>query len=151
MSKDEVIAKAGEIVEKSTVHQSPKGIEPYCALALIDANGYPTASTITPVKADGIKWITFCAGLRGNKAKRIEKCNRASVCFNTNGAYNITLVGTVEILTDPAIKQEMWYEGLENHFKGMDDPDYCILRFHTQRYNLFFLSLVDGQTAEVNL
>lgn len=105
-------------------------------MALIDANGYPTASTITASKADGINWITFCTGLGNNKTKRISSCSRASVCFNKS-AYNITLVGTIEIVTDATVKREMWYEGLKHHFKSADDENYCVLRFQTQRYNLF--------------
>jgi general stress protein 26 len=77
-------------------------------LALFDADGYPTVSTITPAKADGINWVTFDTGLGSNKANRIKKCDRASVCFNSSSPlYNITLVGTIEILTDEKTKQEM--------------------------------------------
>jgi general stress protein 26 len=104
-------------------------------LSLIDNDGYPTTSTISVSKAEGINWITFCTGLGNNKTKRIEKCNRASVCFDAID-HNITLVGTIEVLTDPKIKKEMWYNGLENHFNGPDDPNYCVLRFRTNRYNL---------------
>ncbi len=136
----EIIARAGEIVEKNTGEAS------YCVLALIDPDGYPTASTITASKADGINWITFCTGLGGTKTNRIDKCHRASVCFNA-GDYNITLVGTVEILTDPDVKKEMWYGGLVNHFSGPEDPDYCVLRFRTERYNLF----VDWKEARGSL
>lgn len=140
----EIIERAGEIILQNTAHQLPEGSEPYCILALFDSNGYPTASTLTAAKADGINWITFCTGLGSNKVKRINACNRASVCFNTGGAYNITLVGTIEVLTDEVIKQEMWYAGLKDHFRGADDPNYCVLRFQTQRYNL----LVDWKAAE---
>lgn len=139
-----IIERAGEIIQQNIAHNSLESSEPYCVLALIDVNGYPTVSTITPAKAGGIHWITFCTGLGSNKAKRISDCNRASVCFNTNGAYNITLVGTIEIVTDAVIKHEMWYEGLKHHFRDADDPNYCVLRFRTQRYNL----LVDWQEAE---
>lgn len=132
----EIIARAGEIVEKNTSETS------YCVLALIDLDGYPTASTITASKAEGINWITFCTGLGGTRTNRINKSNRASVCFNA-ADYNITLVGTIEILTDPDVKKEMWYEGLANHFNGPEDPNYCVLRFKTQRYNL----LVDWKEA----
>jgi len=132
----EIIARAGEIVKKNT------GDESYCVLALIDLEGYPTASTISASKADGINWITFCTGLGATKINRINKCNQASVCFNA-ADYNITLVGTMEILTDPDVKKEMWYGGMSNHFSGPEDPDYCVLRFKTQRYNL----LVDWKEA----
>ena len=132
----EIIAKAGKIIKKNL------GMGTYCVLAQIDLEGYPTASTITASKADGINWITFCTGLGGTRTTRIDRCNRASVCFNADD-YNITLVGTMEILTDPDMKNEMWYEGLENHFSGPQDPNYCVLRFKTERYNL----LVDWTEA----
>ena len=125
----EIIKKAGEIVENNT------GELTYCVLALIDLDGYPTASTITASKAEGIKWITFCTGLGGTRTNRISKNNRASVCLNSDD-YNITLVGTIDILTDLEIKKEMWYEGLANHFSGPEDPNFCVLRFNTERYNL---------------
>lgn len=132
----EVVARAGEIVEKNTRGAS------YCVLTLIDLDGYPTSSTITASKADGINWMTFCTGMGGTRTNRINKCNRASICFNAPD-YNITLVGTIEILTDMDVKREMWYDGLANHFSGPEDPNYCVLRFKTQRYNL----LVDWKEA----
>jgi general stress protein 26 len=128
MSK-EIIQRAGEIVATQT------GSGTYCTLALIDDEGYPTISTITAAKSDGIRQITFGTGLGSNKAKRIEKCARAAVCFN--GDHNITLVGTIEIVTDPEVKRDTWYEGLADHFDGSDDPNFCVLRFTTKRYNLF--------------
>jgi hypothetical protein len=50
----EIIIKAGKIVQKNT------GMGTYCVLALIDLDGYPTASTITASKADGIKRGKLC-------------------------------------------------------------------------------------------
>jgi len=104
MSK-EIIERAGEIIQQNTAHNLPEGSEPYCTLALMDQDGYPTASTITASKGEGIAWLTFCTGLESNKEKRIPSCKRASVCFNKD-TYNITLVGTIEVITDPAVKQE---------------------------------------------
>ncbi|GHU96474.1 hypothetical protein FACS1894208_11130 [Clostridia bacterium] len=49
-------------------------------------------------------------------------------------------------MTDLAVKQEMWYDGLEEHFSGADDPNFCVLRFVTNRYNL----LVDWKSAVGN-
>lgn len=142
MMNQEIIARAGEIVAKKT----GGGNEGYCVLTLIDKDGYPTASTISVSKADGISWITFCTGLGSNKTDRIKKCNLASVCFDAID-HNITLVGTIEVLTDPDIKKEMWYKGLEDNFDGPEDPNYCVLRFKTDRYNL----LVDWKEAKGTL
>lgn len=137
---EELITKAGEIVAGNT------GVTGYCTLALIDTDGYPTASTISASKTGGISWITFCTGLSSPKITRIRKCNRASVCFNA-ADYNITLVGTIEILTDPEVKKEMWYDGLVEQFRGPEDDNYCVLRFSTERYNL----LVDWKEARGSL
>jgi general stress protein 26 len=137
---EEIISRAGEIVAQNT------GERAYCALALIDLEGYPTVSTITASKADGINWLTFCTGLGSDKTDRILQCNSSSVCFNSND-YNITLVGTIDIITDPDVKKEMWYGGLANHFSGPQDPNYCVLRFKTERYNL----LIDWKEAKGRL
>jgi general stress protein 26 len=139
---EEIIARAAEIVASKT----GGGNEGYCVLSLMDNDGYPTASTISVSKANGLNWITFCTDLNSNKTKRIENCNKASVCFDAID-HNITLVGTIEILTNPEIKKEMWYKGLENHFNGPEDPNFCVLRFNTKSYNL----LVDWEEARGNL
>jgi len=128
---EKFIVKAGKIIEG----KAGLGMDAYCVLALIDHEGYPTASTLSIAKADGINWITFGTGLDSNKANRIKNCNKASVCI-TSASYNITLVGTVEVLTDLETKKDMWYEGMEYHFTGPDDPSYCVIRFKTIRYNL---------------
>ncbi|MGI6653503.1 MAG: pyridoxamine 5'-phosphate oxidase family protein [Christensenellales bacterium] len=136
-----VIARAGEIIA-----QKAGGGSADCVLALIDEHGYPTASTISVAKSDGINWITFSTTAGNNRTKRIKKCSYASVCFSSP-EYNITLVGNIEVLTDPDIKKEMWYDGLAGHFRGTDDPNYCVLRFKTERYNL----LVDWKMATGSL
>jgi general stress protein 26 len=132
---EEIIAKAEKILSDRVIFE--QGCGECCILALIDSDGFPTAATISPAKIEGIKRITFCSGIKSNWVKRAEKCNRASVCFNSEEKqYNITLVGTIEILTDPQTKQDMWYDGMSYYFSGPEDPNFCVLRFTTQRYSL---------------
>jgi len=127
---EEIIARAEKILaDRATKEQG------HCVLALIDIDDYPTAATISPSKIDGIRRITFCTGTGSNWAKRIEKCARASVCFNSP-EYNITLVGNIEVLTDLVTKKEMWYDGMGDYFTGPEDPGFCVLQFVTQRYSL---------------
>ena len=127
-----IIAQAEKILaNRATKEQG------HCVLALIGLDGYPTAATISPSKIDGIRRITFCTGMGSNWVKRIGNCNRASVCFNSGEEqYNITLVGTIEVLTDLATKKEMWYDGMGAYYKGPEDPNFCVLQFTTQRYSL---------------
>ncbi len=124
-----IVEKASRIISERT------GALSYCSLGLIDADGFPTISTISTSKTKGIEWVTFCTGINSNKVHRIKANNRASVNYSGTD-YNITLVGTIECITDTTVKAEMWYEGLENHFSGPDDPDFCVLCFKTKRYNL---------------
>ena len=134
MSK-EIISKAEAIINAKTGYIGG-GMEGYAALALIDENGYPTASTLTIAKADGINWLTFCTSLSRDSVKRIKACNRASVCINSS-EYNITLVGTVEVLTDTETKKDNWFAPMEGQWSGFDAPEFCVLRFTTERYSLF--------------
>jgi len=132
---EEIIRRAEDILAKRVRFEH--GCLESCVLALIDADGYPTAATISPVKTEGIRCVTFCTGTGSNWVKRIEKCSRASVCFNSESEqYNITLVGDVEVVTDPETKKEMWFDGMGHYFKGPEDPGFCVLRFVTRRYSL---------------
>ena len=135
------IAKAEEIVKTKTAAVNP-GVG--VTLSLLDHEGYPTTSTLSISKADGIRQITFAGSLDSNKAKRAKENSRASVCifddnFEGGAYYNITLVGDIEVVTDIEMKKETWYEGLDAHFPngGLDDPNYCVLKFTTKRYNLW--------------
>ena len=135
MMNEKIIAQAEKILSNRVRFEH--GCLECCVLALIDTDGYPTAATISPSKVDGIKRITFCTGTGSNWVKRIEKCNRASVCFNSESEqYNITLVGIIEMLTDHETKKEMWFDGMGFYFKGPEDPNFCVLQFVTQRYSL---------------
>ena len=142
------ITKAETIIKSKTAAEN-MGVG--VTLSLLDHEGYPTTSTLSIANADGIRQLTFGVSLDSNKAKRVKNNSRASVCifddnFEGDAYYNITLVGDMEILTDPATKKENWYEGLENHFPngGIDDPNYCVLKFTTKRYSLW----VDMNEAE---
>src|SRR5574344_2389327 len=127
--KEKIIEKAKKII------QGQCGEGGYCALTLMDPDDRPNTTTITPSKADGIKTINFCTGF-GTHTERIQFRPDACVCFNSL-EYHISLKGTMEIITDPEVKKEMWYPGLANHFSGPDDPGYVVLKFVADSYTLF--------------
>ena len=137
--KHELVARAEAIVAK----KASAGNDGYCAVTAIDENGYPSSSTISISKADGIRWLTFATELDSNRVKRMKKCDRVCVCINS-AEYHISLVGTVEIITDRQAKLDAWYDGLEAFYSGVDDSNFCVLHFTTERYNLYFTS---GETG----
>ena len=135
------ITRAEELVKSKTAEiNMGAGV----TLSLLDHEGYPTTSTLSIAKADGIRQITFGSQLDSNKAIRAKANGRASVCifdddYEGGAYYNITLVGDIEVVTDIETKKETWYPGLEEHFPngGLDDPNYCVLKFTTKRYSLW--------------
>jgi len=136
---EKIIARTTEILNKS--------VDGLMTFAVLDENGYPSASVVTITNVDGIKEIMFCSGLDSNKAKRVQNCGKASLCYFT-GEFNITLVGTAEILTDPEIKARNWRDGWEWIFpEGHNDPNFCVFRFKTERYSLY----VDNEEVAGNL
>ena len=143
--KNEAIAKAEAVIVKKTVGWNENS--GYCAVTAIDENGYPTTSTISVLKADGIRRLVFGATLSSDRTKRIKNCNRVCVCFNSDD-YHISLVGTIEIVTDPQAKRDAWVEGLKEYYSGADDLDFAAMHFTTERYNLFF---IDGGSADAGV
>ena len=139
MSK-EIIEKAGKIIQTHTGKNAAEGSEPYCVLALIDLEGYPTASAITPAQAEGIEKISMCTGLSSNKAERVRKCNRAGICFSSL-EYNITLTGTIEIITDPKVKKE--YDTLEAKYALIES----IILARKESYTKRIISIIRHYTS----
>jgi len=137
---DEAIIKRASDFINSRTDYIGDGMEGWAVLSLIDENGYPTSSTMTISKADGINWITFLSDTDGTKAKRIAKSNKACVCL-ASSEYHISLVGTVEVIPDTAVKKENWQDTITKHY-GADytDPHWAVIRFRTETYNLFFAS-----------
>lgn len=113
-------------------------------LGVIDENGFPSVSTVSAIKPESIFEAYFSTNIDGNKAQRLLKNNRASVCYHAGGD-NITLVGEAEILTDQEAKSRCWLDWFINHYSGGEtDPSYCIIKFTTKRVSLW----VDSEGAQ---
>jgi general stress protein 26 len=134
---NELIAKAEVIMSNASV----------ATIAKIDDKGYPRASTISNIKTDGLKTIWFSTGLNSDKVKFLTHNNKAGVCY-CEGGNNITLTGTIEVLTEPELKKQLWIDWFINHFPGgITDPNYCILKFTTKEATFW----IDNQYEEIIL
>lgn len=115
--------------------------EKTAVIALIDEDGFPKASTISNIKTDGIKHAWFTTSLTSGKAKCLRIGNKAGLCY-CDGDNNISLMGTIEILTEPGIKKELWEDGLGSFFPGgAEDPNYCVLKFTADKAVLWIDSI----------
>ncbi|MCX7711634.1 MAG: pyridoxamine 5'-phosphate oxidase family protein [Clostridia bacterium] len=133
----ELISRAIEIMKATEI----------ASIALVDENGFPRVSTISSIKTESIRHVWFSTGLSTGKARCIRGNDKAGVCY-CNGPNNVTLMGKIEILTDPEVKKEMWIDWFINHFPGgATDPEYCILKFTAEKAVFW----VDSKYAEVDL
>ncbi|MCL2446032.1 MAG: pyridoxamine 5'-phosphate oxidase family protein [Oscillospiraceae bacterium] len=123
--------RANEIIQQATSAH----------FAVIDENGYPVVMSMSPTGTNSINEIFMTTTLDSNKANCLQQNSKASVCISTTHD-NITLVGQVKICTDQASKSKCWQDWFIGPYpNGETDPNYCVLKFSTERYKLF----VDGE------
>ena len=137
----ELLKKAEAIVNGSTMQARAAAGRPFgtdWVMSLLDEEGYPAASMITAAKADGFRWIAFCTGTGWNKPRRAQCDPRSCVyLFDEESFTGISLVGRTEVVTDPAVKQKMWYADLGEVFRDPEDERWCVLLFRPERYNFY--------------
>ena len=132
-----IIEKANKII---------KGCEA-AYFGVIDKDGFPSVSTVSPVDPENILAVCFTTNADGNKAKRLQKSNKASICFHAGGD-NITLVGEAEIRTDQETKSRYWQDWFIGHYPGGEtDPNYIVIKISTKRVSLW----IDNEAAELTL
>lgn len=113
-------------------------------MGVIDEAGCPSVSTVSRIMGENILEAFFSTTLDSNKAKRLLKNNKASICYRSDG-NNITLVGTAEIVTEQTEKSRLWQDWFLSFFTlGETDPNYCIIHFKTKRVSLW----VENESAE---
>ena len=101
-------------------------------IAYVDNEGFPiTKAMLKPRERNGIKEIYFSTNTSSNKVKCFKQNNKASVYFVDRRFFRgISLVGTVEVIETPELKERIWQKGDEMYYKeGVTDPDYCVLKF----------------------
>lgn len=101
-------------------------------IAYIDGEGYPiTKAMLKPRERNGIKEFWFTTNTSSNKVKFFRDNPKASIYFVDKRFFRgVSLIGTVEVLEDGESKRRIWLEGDTMYYPlGVDDPDYCVLKF----------------------
>ncbi|MCL2438300.1 MAG: pyridoxamine 5'-phosphate oxidase family protein [Coriobacteriia bacterium] len=120
------------------------------SIGVIDEDGYPSVSAIALCNPNSISELYFTTIMDSNKRKRLQKNSKASInCFTEEN--NITLVGQAKIYSDQESKSKYWQDwvdlGADIYPGGVSDPDYCFVRFTTERASLW----IDEEGAEFDL
>ena len=124
MEKEDAIEKGLSLVNRSTI-------------AMLGTNGdkgYPNIRAMIKMENEGLKTIWFSTNTSSRKIPQLKKNPKACVYFvDFDKWIGLMLVGTTEIRKDQQSRERLWREGYEKYYpKGVNDPDYSVLRFTTQ-------------------
>lgn len=102
-----------------------------CFLSFINDQGFPTTRTmLNPRKRQGIKEFYLTTNTKSQKAQALLKDPRAGLYFYDRPLYRgAAFTGTVEVLSDQSIKNEVWRDMDTIFYENNTDPDYCVLKF----------------------
>ena len=107
----------------------------------VDSENFPNVKAmLRPRKRIGLKEFYFSTNTSSMRVKQYQANPNASIYFYHKGLIKyvgVMLKGTMEVLTDQKIKDEIWRPGDTMFYKqGRTDPDYCVLKFtaHSGRY-----------------
>ncbi|MDF2921869.1 MAG: pyridoxamine 5-phosphate oxidase-related FMN-binding protein [Paenibacillaceae bacterium] len=102
-------------------------------IASIDEDGFPNMKAmLMPRKIDGNCYY-FTTNTSSLRVSQYQENEKASIYFYNKGRFRyegVMLIGTVDVLEDTDVKQDIWRIGDTMFYKGgVTDPDYCVLRF----------------------
>ena len=100
----------------------------------VDDDGFPNVKAmLRPRKREGLKEFYFSTNTSSMRVKQYQNNPNASIYFYHKGLIKyegVMLKGTMEVLTDQAVKDMIWRKGDTMFYKnGVTDPDYCVLKF----------------------
>ena len=101
-------------------------------LSSLDENGFPnTRAMLSPRVRKGIHTFYFTTNTSSIKVKEFYNNPNACIYVCDNRFFRgVTLKGKVTILHDKESKALIWKpEDVMYYKKGIDDPDYSVLRF----------------------
>ncbi|MDR1477214.1 MAG: pyridoxamine 5'-phosphate oxidase family protein [Rickettsiales bacterium] len=106
--------------------------QPLCTVASIDEYGIPHIRSMqSPRIRNGLKEFYLTTNTSSEKVGMFKKNPNACIYFLKAAAFQgFELSGKMEILEDKNMRKAMWRKGDEIYYHdGVDDPDYCVLKF----------------------
>lgn len=109
-------------------------------ISSIDEEGYPNLKAmLKPREHDELKCFYFTTNTSSLRVKQYEINSKAAIYFYSPRFFKgLMLKGTMKVLKDKKTKQRIWRDGDEMYYsKGVNDPDYCVLKFTTKSGRLY--------------
>lgn len=114
-----------KIIENLVDHQD------VCFLSFMNDAGFPTArAMLNPRKRQGLKEFYLTTNSSSQKVQSLLLNPKAGLYFYDRPTYRgVAFTGTVEVLHDQAIKDEVWRDMDTIFYESNTDPNYCVLKF----------------------
>lgn len=98
----------------------------------VDREGFPNMKAmLAPRKREGMTVFYFTTNTSSMRVAQYRRNAQASVYFCDPMTFEgLLLRGHMEVLEDAASRRMIWRDGDTEYYPlGVDDPDYCVLRF----------------------
>lgn len=120
-----------------------------CFLSFLDRNNFPTTRTmLNPRKRQGIKEFYLTTNTKSQKVQDLLQNPKAGLYFYDRPLYRgVAFTGTVEVLYDQNIKDEIWRDMDTIFYENNTDPNYCVLKFTAEAARYFS----DYQSTDIAL
>jgi general stress protein 26 len=106
----------------------------------VDDDGFPNAKAMFKTEHDGIKTFLFSTNTSSMRVQQFQRNAKASIYFCGQSLINgLMLIGRMEVCSDREMKTRLWFDGCEQYYPlGIDDPDYCVLKFTAEKGNYYY-------------
>jgi general stress protein 26 len=141
MNKPELFARCTQLIEEAdTAYMATLNTDGFpqvrAMLNLRFAGQFPGLTGFMKTYAQGFETY-FTTNTSSKKMQQIQANGACSVYYNV-GYNGVTLIGSVSIVNDPAVKDALWQDGWELYYpQGQKDPDYAVLKFTPKKLEFF--------------
>jgi general stress protein 26 len=129
MTKGEAISESLNLAERSEI----------VMLGSNGVNGYPYIKGMIKRENEGLRTVWLSTNTSSMRVAQIAKNPKTCLYFVDFDRWEgLMLVGTTEVLQDPESKKRLWEDGDHRYYpKGVNDPDYTVLRFTSEWGNYY--------------
>ena len=106
--------------------------QPTVFVGSVDGEGFPNVKAmLAPRVREGFRTFWLTTNTSSMRVAQFRRNPRAALYFCDEERFlGVQLRGTMEVLEDAASRRFIWREGDTEYYPlGVDDPDYCVLRF----------------------
>lgn len=132
-SKEQIKKRSKEIMK--LIEKSKNAV-----VTSIDEEGFPNARMMFARKNEGLRTHYFSTNVSSHHTSQFLANPNACVYYFNSARYKgLTLMGTMEVCTDLENRNKLWHLGDEIYYpKGVEDEDYCVLKFTVTRGRYYY-------------